>query len=427
MSSQLFLPALRGHIGDWVYYVALVRLSDVKERIYLANEIHTSATLNEFIQRRVTSRSAGIKAYLLEQPQRFFNSLVVGVYGGSPDFLELSIGENPAVETGDLSDALDGAIGILRLGGDERLFALDGQHRLAGIRQALEIRAELGSETLSAVFVGHAQNEQGMTRTRRLFTTLNRHAKPISALDKIAMDEDDVVAIVTRRLVDNYPLFEGRISPTESKPIPVNDVRSITTLASLYASLDRYLRPFRMSSTKWSEFKRLRPSDEAIERCYLASTELFDALTEEFEPLRLLAQGEPTELVVRRFRNRERGGHLILRPIGQDMLVRTVHALVERGLTLEQAVKRIAAIPMMLDVEPWVGLLWDPTARRINSRAENQRIARWLLMHAAGGDVSWLGRGVSVERLQRELTGVLFPDDPTHEPVDLQRYSGTLE
>jgi hypothetical protein len=81
---------------------------------------------------------------------------------------------------------------------------------------------------------------------------------------------------------------------------------------------------------------------------------------------------------------------------------------------------------MLLDAEPWVGLLWDPTARRINSRSENQRIARWLLMHAAGGDVTWLGRGVTVERLRRELTGVLFPDDPAHEPVSLKRYTEVL-
>jgi DNA sulfur modification protein DndB len=413
-------------MGDWVYYVAVVRLADVKERIHLADEIHTSATLNEFIQRRVTNRSESIKTYLLEQPQRFFNSLVVGVYGGSPDFYELKIGDNPAVEIDDLPDALEGAIGILKLGGDERLFALDGQHRLAGIRKALAVQPELGSETLSAVFVGHAQDEQGMTRTRRLFTTLNRHAKPISALDKIAMDEDDVVAIVTRRLVDSYPLFEARIPPTESKPIPVNDARSITTLASLYASLESYLRPPGMSSPKWADVKRLRPSDEEIDKAYTAATELFDVLAQEFEPLRLLAEGEPTERVVPRFRNRETGGHLILRPIGLDMLIRTIRTLVERGLTLEQAAKRTAVVPMLLDAEPWVGLLWDPTARRINSRSENQRIARWLLMHAAGGDVTWLGRGVTVERLRRELTGVLFPDDPAHEPVSLKRYTEVL-
>lgn len=422
MTDRLFLPALRGRIGDWVYYVAVVKLSDVKDRIHLATEIHTSATLNEFIQRRVTKRSEYIKDYILEQPQRFLNSLVVGVYGGSPDFYELRIGENPTLGIEELPEALDGSVGILRLEGGERLFALDGQHRLAGIRKALDERPHLGDETVSAIFVGHGQDVEGMTRTRRLFTTLNRYAKPISALDKIAMDEDDIVAIVTRRLVDNYPLFEGRIPSTQAKPIPVGDQVSITTLASLYASLDLHLRPQGASSIAWAKRKRLRPSDMEIDTAYAAAVDLFDALTSVFEPLRLLSEGQPTNLVIPRFRNREEGGHLILRPIGLDLVVRVIRAFTEQGLTVQQAAERLGAVPMMLNAEPWLGLLWDPSARRVNSRRENQQIARWLLLYGAGGDVSWLGKSVTIDRVRRELMGVLFPEDPNHELIDLKRF-----
>jgi DNA sulfur modification protein DndB len=422
MTDRLFLPALRGRIGDWVYYVAVVKLSDVKDRIHLATEIHTSATLNEFIQRRVTKRSEYIKDYILEQPQRFLNSLVVGVYGGSPDFYELRIGENPTLGIEELPEALDGAVGILRLEGGERLFALDGQHRLAGIRKALDERPHLGDETVSAIFVGHGQDVEGMTRTRRLFTTLNRYAKPISALDKIAMDEDDIVAIVTRRLVDNYPLFEGRIPSTQAKPIPVGDQVSITTLASLYASLDLHLRPQGASSVAWAKRKRLRPSDMEIDTAYAAAVDLFDALTSVFEPLRLLSEGQPTNLVIPRFRNREEGGHLILRPIGLDLVVRVIRAFTEQGLTVQQAAERLGAVPMMLNAEPWLGLLWDPSARRVNSRRENQQIARWLLLYGAGGDVGWLGKSVTIDRVRRELMGVLFPEDPNHELIDLKRF-----
>jgi len=265
-----------------------------------------------------------------------------------------------------------------------------------------------------------------MTRTRRLFTTLNRYAKPISALDKIAMDEDDVVAIVTRRIVDNYPLFEGRIPSTQAKPIPVGDRTSITTLASLYASLDLYLRPPGASSVAWATRKRLRPSDAEIDAAYTDAVDLFDALTSEFEPLRLLFEGQPTELVIPRFRNREEGGHLILRPIGLDLVVRVLRAFTDHGLSRQEAAERLGAVPMMLNAEPWVGLLWDPSAHRVNSRPENQQIARWLLLHGAGGDVRWLGRSVTIERVRRELAGVLFPDDPTHELVDLKRFTSPL-
>lgn len=46
-----------------------------------------------------------------------------------------------------------------------------------------------------------------MQRSRRLFSTLNRYAKPVSMRDIIALDEDDVVAIASRDLIDTHPLF----------------------------------------------------------------------------------------------------------------------------------------------------------------------------------------------------------------------------
>ena len=413
-------------MGDWAYYVALMSLADVKERIGLANEIHTSATLNEFIQRRVTARTDNIRDYLLDQPQHLFSSLVVGVYGGSPDWYELNVGRNAALGIADIPEEVEGALGILVLQGNERLFALDGQHRLVGIKKALDEQPNLGGETVSTVFVGHRTDEAGMTRTRRLFTTLNRYAKPISALDKIAMDEDDIVAIVTRRMVDNYPLFRGRIPALETKPIPASDRASVTTLASLYDSLDRYLRPTGMSGATWAKRKRFRPNDEDLDAAYKGATDLFDTLASALEPLRLLSEGQPTEDVVPRFRNREAGGHLVLRPVGLGLVVEAVRAFVEHGETLEGAARRVGAVPMALNGEPWVGVLWEPAAHRMITSSQNLSIARWILLYGAGGDLSWLGTRFTPDRARRELTGVLFPEDPQHEPVALRRYAAPL-
>ena len=49
-----------------------------------------------------------------------------------------------------------------------------------------------------------------MERTRRLFTTLNRYAKPVKKSEIIALDEDDIIAIITRELVEKYPLFREK-------------------------------------------------------------------------------------------------------------------------------------------------------------------------------------------------------------------------
>src|SRR5690242_11074864 len=91
MSAPLQVPAMRGVIGDWVYYVALLPFSDVSSRIKKTDEIHSSALLREMIQRALTPRSKNIAAYLKSQSQRFFNAIVVGVYDGEPEWNQLNV------------------------------------------------------------------------------------------------------------------------------------------------------------------------------------------------------------------------------------------------------------------------------------------------------------------------------------------------
>ena len=93
--NELIVPALRAHMGDWIYYVTFLRMDQIANQIRLARDIHPSNVLRDMIQREITKRAGQISDYLLKQPQRFFNSLIVGVYGGSPDWYELEVGTNP--------------------------------------------------------------------------------------------------------------------------------------------------------------------------------------------------------------------------------------------------------------------------------------------------------------------------------------------
>ena len=127
-----FIPALRAHMGDWVYYVTFLRMEQIADRISIAQEIHSSKVLKDMIQRQITDRSKQIADYLLKQPQRFFNALIVGVYGGSPDWYELDVRTNYLFDAEALPRGLDGVLGFLRLDGTEIFFAIDGQHRVRG-------------------------------------------------------------------------------------------------------------------------------------------------------------------------------------------------------------------------------------------------------------------------------------------------------
>ena len=50
--------------------------------------------------------------------------------------------------------------------------------------------------------------EEWKKKYRRLFSSLNRYAKPVDKDTIIAMDEDDIFCILTRRMVAEYPFFQ---------------------------------------------------------------------------------------------------------------------------------------------------------------------------------------------------------------------------
>src|SRR5262249_55212286 len=134
----------------------------------------------------------------------------------------------------DVSDEVEDSVGFLSFTGKERLFAIDGQHRLAGIKEALKHNKDLRSDDLSMLLVAHTKSKGGQERTRRLFTTLNKTANPVGKGEIIALDEDDAMAIVTRDLIETHPWFsEDRIKFAQSENIPVDAVE-LTTIGNLY-------------------------------------------------------------------------------------------------------------------------------------------------------------------------------------------------
>ena len=402
---RLELPALRGQMGDWIYYATCLPMKEIDQRVSLVSNIHKSARLSDWIQRQVdeSTHSESIKTYLLSQKQRLFNSIVLGVYGGAPNWRELHI------ETGrgatSLNEHLEGSLGVLILSGREKLFAIDGQHRVVGIRKALQENKAIGTEEVCALLVSHSGDAKGRQRTRRLFSTLNRYAKPVSKMENIALDEDDVVAITTRRLVDDYQLLHNFISLRRGNSLPKTDKTSLSTVTALYDGLDFYLPP--MPKKQWSEYKRMRPFDAELEEYFLRAVEFWDSLKNHFRELRELANSKPQDKLASQYRN-EFGGHLLFRPIGLTMIFRVCRLLLDDGRTLSQIHGALARVPMMLAEDPWQGLIWDPVAKVMNADSERQKTATRILYNGLGGDLRKLK--TTPEDLKASLAGMLVQE-----------------
>ena len=179
--NPLFLPALRGKMGNWIYYITLMNMKDVASRISVVDDIHSSTSLKELSQRALMKKSKRIAEHLLRQEQRFCNAIVIGSYGGSPNWHDLAVrGRKGAA---DVPEHPEGSIGFLELTGSETLFAIDGRHRVQGIKEAVVQNRSLEEEEVCAIFVKGVpagerdKDPDGFERTRRLFLTLNHYAR----------------------------------------------------------------------------------------------------------------------------------------------------------------------------------------------------------------------------------------------------------
>jgi DNA sulfur modification protein DndB len=393
-------------MGRWVYYAAVVTLADIAERVEFAEVVHgRDRELNELIQRALEKRSVSIAEYLIRQKKdRFFNSLVVGLYNGNPDWYYASLHTHERLDIRAIPDYGRHALGLLSFDGSERLFALDGQHRVAGIREALTQSPELGGELVTVLFVSHKNTKSGLERTRRLFTTLNRYAKPVAKAELIALDEDDAVAIVTRRLITEHPLFSGRTSTKRPKSIPPSDKRSVTTITALYDALNIYLRfVSKATNSEWKSYKRFRRRDDELAELTASAMTVWTRFAKALPSLRSVIEGGPE--VPGTLRRKKDGGDVWLRPIGTMILLSTLVALRGGGLSEPTAIGRLAAMPSALGSLPWLGLLWDSTNHRMITRAENRRVAIALAAYQCGGDIQRLK--YSKQKLEEEWTGLV--------------------
>ena len=417
--ERLFLPALRATMGDWVYYISFMSMEDIATRVSVVDDIHSSESLKEWLQRGLTNNSVKITEYLLGQEQRLFNAIVVGTYGGCPNWHEISVTGRDFAE---VPENIEGTMGLLELRGDEKLFAIDGQHRVKGIKEAIGKNEALRKEEVCTIFIQGViasrrdHDPDGFQRTRRLFSTLNRYAKPVRMRDIIALDEDDIIAIITRRLLEEHPLLVDKVEMGMSKSIRPTDRTNLTTIVTVYDVVDIVLSD---GQRGWKDYKRWRPPEPDVEIFYQAASEFWDALCYNFISLQELRDSPPEENVAGKYRS-PNGGNLLFRPVGLMLIGRVVADLRSSAdMSLAEAIEAVGRTPTNLAEDPWMGLLWDNTNKRMLTTKENQKVARQLLFNALGGDLTRAPFKTSRKNVREELSGLLNREP---ESVSLPHY-----
>lgn len=355
------IPAIRGELGTLVYYTAIFTFKQVAERVRkIGDEIYTSKSLQEQLQRTLTDNYKKISDYILTQKEHFFNAIVLAVYDGDPIWNEVEIG----FENQDYYN-----MGFLKLSGEEKIIPVDGQHRVEGIKEAIRKNKDLEDETISVIFIGHHNSFEGKQKTRRIFSTLNRYAKPVSLGDIIALDEDDIVAIVTRSLLESYPLFmNNRIQcdKKNSKAISESDTSSFTSLITLYQCNVEIYRLYKQlsdgknyTSSKIKETLRYRPEDRVITEFTEFLTHFWDIFCQSMDGMDEFKRSNQTNSA-EKYRNKL-GGLLYFRPVALLPFIKAIVDTVIRSQEeIDLVISKYSKMNMYINKEPWIRTLWEP-------------------------------------------------------------------
>jgi len=135
------IGCIRAQMGSTTYYVAKMRAGQLIDSVGFAMEMTEwdQMSADEKMQRQLDTNRviSEIVPYIVEDADRFFGSLIVDIYSGFENLeFESVIDVAPGLPAAYRVPMKD--MGFLTLPGNERLIALDGQHRLLSLKIAIK-------------------------------------------------------------------------------------------------------------------------------------------------------------------------------------------------------------------------------------------------------------------------------------------------
>lgn len=193
------------------FYVAMCPLRLIP-RLFLYDEDELPAELRA--QRPLNrSRIPAIARYMLDNATEYVFSSITASVDGEVEF-------EPTSESSDLGQVV--------ISMASRFIINDGQHRRAGIEEALKQNPSLGDETISVVlFV-----DGGLRRSQQMFADLNQYAiRPTKSIG-ILYDLRSPLAQLARTLVEEVPVFKN-LTEVERSSVSNRSIK-LFTLSSIH-------------------------------------------------------------------------------------------------------------------------------------------------------------------------------------------------
>lgn len=405
MSSTL--AALQGRLGSFEFWLCVMHIGELTDRIKMPNELPgwDSLTLEERYQREVNEGRVrkDIAPYFAADPDRFSNALILAAMNSEKMQFEPLQGLRRSVLPG-LYESSSSSMGFLTFSGSEVLVPLDGQHRALALKYALNgmdakgkeigfpANTELAAEAFPVVLIRFDEK-----KARRVFNKVNRYAKPTSRGQNLITDDDDQVAVTTRRVVGGEDcLLEAELVRVGSNTLSAK-APEFTTLSTLYDANTAIIKG-RVDSA-------VDPKKASAEHRELHEEEVVDVWTTLIEGIEEFRQaladrtraGDTRRMEIRR-------NSLLGKPVGQLTLVRAFLEIEERcrTLTASEICRRLDSLDWSIDHELWRGVLVRANGR-VMSGATTVNQARLFVAHLCGSRLDG--------RERQALKSHIFGDD----------------
>lgn len=400
------LGCIKATMGTTTYYITKMKAGELIDKVGIAKELPEwdGMSADEKMQREYDLKRIveDIVPYIVEDPDRFFGSLIIDVFSGFSDIffepLQDVVSNLPRAYAVPMMD-----MGFITLPGAERLIALDGQHRLLSLKIAirgqmglpadpkikqsdfdsLKPHPELANEELSIILVEHTDNQ----KIRKIFNKINKYAKQTSRSDNIITSDDDIFAVISRRLIKEgsvlAPINGIEIVNAKNNTLSTRS-KNLTTLSALYSISEVLLKGKNFSN------KHL-PNEESIEKAYSTVDgfwrALLDNLTIFHEYLNLTSENKPVSKL--------REENLLLKPVTQMALSHAALMAKAKDLSWSDICKKLNQVNWSFDNELWFNIL-------VIGAANKRMITGKESIRGAGMVISYLVMGSKMNAVEKD-------------------------
>ena len=401
-------PAIRGKLGTTEFYIIVIKAKKLAEVTKIQSPEDWEKSLagklsdDEIEQRKLdyTRVEKYIAPYIAEDDDRFFGSVIIAATGewDFSSFEEILAGNKVSPLFKPFLSQLN-AMGVLTMSDGSVWRPLDGQHRIAAIRCAIERKnnkgvplthfltsASLPDEDVSVILIPY-----NLDKTRKIFTKVNLYAKKISPGEGLLIDPYDIVAVLSRGMIDKFG--GARLVGTRKAEIKPTDT-IFTTLNALNKANHNII--------KWHIGDKVK--GEALpskEKQRLYATQLNKVWDHLLKNINIFtdALADKSEAGDKK-RKELRQNFLLLQPLPQSCLATAFARLTssKKDLSFDEASDRLNKINWLKTDKAWRFVLINSAGGMIH---RHDKLVSDLIYYMAGGNMKPKEEETLLEKYRR--------------------------